>query len=138
MPIPDAFLNKFSFKIGGGLGYGKINVGFMTSPDKIHDEEDENRASLRIDKANFSFNSLGLILSGGCNYFFSRNYSIGINIDYKYVPCRIDSFQLAAPYSYYPAPYPSNMVFDSETVHIPSNKINVGGIGVGINFSYHF
>ncbi len=48
MPIPEeTFLNKFSFKIGGGLGYGKINVGFMTSSDKIHDEGDENRTSLR-------------------------------------------------------------------------------------------
>lgn len=62
MPIPDAFLKKFSFKIGGGLGYGKINTGFMTSLYKIFDEEDENRYSLRLDKTNFSFNSLGLIL----------------------------------------------------------------------------
>jgi opacity protein-like surface antigen len=138
MPTPDAFLKKFSFKIGAGLGYGKINAGFMISLYKIWGEEEENGSFLRIDKTNFSFNSLGLILSGGCDYFFSSNWSIGINVDYKYVPCRIDSFQLAAPYSYYPAPYPSNRVFDSEMVHIPSRRMNLGGVGVGINFSFHF
>jgi hypothetical protein len=130
MPIPDAFLNKNAIKLGAGIGYGIVNVEFVTSIYKYSLDD-------HIDKKKLSFNPLSFVLFGEINHFFSKNWSIGINADYKYTQFHIDSFQLEAPYQYFKE-YSGNLIFDSETIHIPSQRINAGGFGFGINFGVHF
>ena len=137
MSIPDAFTKKFSPKIGAGVGYSRIKAGFMTSTYKIWVDENENDAYYRIDRADYSDDSICFALFGEGSYYFNRTLSLGINVDYKYVPWKVDPFQLEAPYNYY-AEKGGDIVYDSETIFFPSRRMNLGGVAVGLNIGFHF
>jgi hypothetical protein len=128
MPLPDAFLEKSSFKVGAGIGLSAISLNFKTSEWKYTEGKGDN--------ISFSKNSLDFIIFGEYDYYFNRHWSIGLNLDYKYVPVKIESFQLTG--YYYDRDAQNNRKLRSMIIDFPENKVNFGGLGFGVNFGFHF
>ncbi len=129
MPIPDAFLKKSSFKLGAGIGLSSINLNFRTS--------DWEYTAGKGDNISFSKNSLVLTAFGEYDYYFNRHWSIGLNIDYKYIPVKVEAFQLTG---YYAVGYDQefNTIYSSMIIDFPGERVNFGGFGIGMNFGFHF
>jgi hypothetical protein len=129
MPIPDAFLKKSSFKLGAGIGLSSINLNFRTS--------DWEYTAGKGDNISFSKNSLVLTAFVEYDYYFNRHWSIGLNIDYKYIPVKVEAFQLTG---YYAVGYDQefNTIYSSMIIDFPGERVNFGGFGTGINFGFHF
>ncbi|MGB2764622.1 MAG: hypothetical protein WBC02_05650 [Candidatus Aminicenantaceae bacterium] len=129
MPIPDAFLRKSSFKLGAGIGISNLNLDFRTSEWRFSGGKGDN--------INFSKNGLTFIAFGEYDYFFNRHWSVGVNIDYKYIPVKIEDFQLTG---YYVGDYDEqfNMIYSSMILNFPEKRVSFGGFGFGINFGLHF
>lgn len=129
MPIPDAFLKKSSFKLGAGIGLSSINLNFRTS--------DWQYTAGKGDNISFSKNSLVLTAFGEYDYYFNRHWSIGLNIDYKYIPVKVEDFQLTG---YYTVGYDEefNTIYSSMIIDFPGERVNFGGLGFGMNFGFHF
>jgi len=139
-PLPDAFLKKTAFKLGVGAGYANVSGAFLASLYTLYGEEQENNPYYMIDRTDFTRHVLCFTTFGEFLYFFSKKWSLGLNVDYKYVPCRWKASQLEAPFWYYPASQfqGGTLVYESFTVNIPSGRFNAGGFGVGVNFGFHF
>jgi hypothetical protein len=133
MNVPDAFIKKHSFKLGVGLGYQKTKIDFFTSEYKIWSEEDEGQI---FEKVSFSNNGLCFLAFGEYDYYFNRHWSIGVNIDYKYIPYKMKAFQLRGGYHYWKDSY--NLLHDSILIDVPAHNVNFGGFGFGINLGLHF
>ncbi|MCX6566550.1 MAG: hypothetical protein NTW38_09065 [Candidatus Aminicenantes bacterium] len=137
-PIPDAFLKKTSLKLTAGFGYGKLEMDYYGSE---HEYIDQNPGLYStIDKKNFSKSSAGALLSAELIFLFNPHWSLGINADYKYVPINCGGFVIDCPYYYYDASPSSggSLIFDALHINIPDRTYNLGGLGVGVHFSYHF
>lgn len=128
MPIPDAFLKKSSVKLGVSVGMSNTRVNFTAS----------QRNSTEAGGEKIKMTKMGLALSsfGELDYYFSRNWSVGINVEYKYVPARIDAFKMTG---YYQNLDENNNLIDSPLqFDVPSHKVNFGGWGFGMTFGLHF
>jgi len=139
-PIPDAFLKKFSVKLTAGFGYGKMRMDYYGSEDEYGYQDLVSSPYFQTNKKSFSKNGVGALVSAEAIHFFNPHWSLGINVDYKYVPVHIGGFALDCPYSYYDASPDSggSMRYDALHVDIPSRNYNLGGLGVGVNFGFHF
>ena len=108
MPIPDAYLQKSSFKIGAGLGLSDIH--YVVSLGK---------------RSNFSNSSLSLMTFAEYNYWLNRGMTLGSYINYKYIPCRV-GFQLDADWK-----------GQRILVDFPKKKVDFGGFGIGLSLGLH-
>ncbi len=137
-PIRDVFLKKTTFKFAVGVGMSHVNVDFIGSEfrggfEDLYYSENLNRKS-------FSKNAVCFMLLGEYLFFFNKKWSLGLNVDYKYIPVNMDSTQFNSYYSYYDAsPHSGGKIhYESIRVNIPSQKWNIGGFGIGVNFGFHF
>lgn len=124
MPLPDTFLEKSMLKLGAGIGFASINAAFS--------EETENFPR-NVDKRELNRRVLSLTAFAEVDHFFGRHFSLGFNLDYKYVPFHTDAFRLATTYTYY-----STHVTEMVPVDVPEFHMNLGGFGAGVNFGFHF
>ncbi len=134
-PIPDAFLKKTSLKLTAGVGLAKWTMEYSGS-----DYEYFNNSNSIVNTKSFSKSGVGALLSAELVYFFNPHWSLGVNAAYKYIPVRCSGFSIDCPYSYYDAA-PSDggsLIYDSLRVDIPSRKYNLGGLGIGFHFGWHF
>ena len=82
-------------------------------------------------KKGLAFSSFGEL-----DYYFSRNWSVGVNVEYKYVPAKIDALKMTG---YYQNLDENNNLIDSPLqIDIPSHKVDFGGWDFGIAFGLHF
>jgi len=109
MPIPDAYLQKSSLKVGGGLGLSDIHY-VVSSGTRTR---------------SYSKRSLSLMTFAEYDYWSSRNLSIGCYIDYKYIPCQV-GFQLDPDWK------GQRMLLD-----FPKKNVNFGGFGFGLVLGLH-
>jgi hypothetical protein len=119
MPIPDAYLKKSSIKIGAGVGWSDIYFNFVIS-----------------EKIQFSKKDLTYYGLLEYDYYFNPHFSIGLNIDYKYIPFRTEAFQSTAYYN--DIDEKNNRFVNSMLINFSEVKINFGGFGGGINLGLHF
>jgi len=126
LPVPDGYLKKSSFKFGGGIGYSKLNIVFSNSDGENYERKD------------FSKRALCFLALGDYSYFFNKNLSLGLGVDYKYIPVKIHAFQINSYYWYYDRPYPNEIIYGSMRISIPGQKLNFSGLGLGANLGLHF
>jgi hypothetical protein len=128
MPLPATFYKKSSFKAGIGLGLSVINLNFRTTTGGYPGTEFDN---IRISKV-----SPCLIAFGEYNFYYNRKVSIGINAEYRYVPVKIEDFQLVASYGY--GMNGEYKQLHSSTLGFSERSVNFGGFGIGISLGFHF
>lgn len=128
MPLPDGYLNKSAFKVGGGIGLGSASLSFETSDSEYTKEMGEKR--------DFSKISLGLKAFCEYDYYFSKTWSLGIHVSYDYLPLKVNSFQLRG--YYFDLDATKNLIHNSVVIDFPEQKMNFGGFGAGLSFSFHF
>lgn len=126
LPVRDGYLKKSSFKLSGGIGYSKVNIVFSNSDGENYEKKD------------FSKRALCFLALGEYSYFFNKNWSIGLGIDYKYIPIKLQAFQITSYYWYYDRHYPNELIHGSMRISIPGKKVNFGGLGLGVNLGFHF
>jgi hypothetical protein len=118
MPVPDGFLRKDALKIGGGLGLGDVDLKFILG-----------------ETVDCSKRVLSLVAFAGYDHFFNRRLSFGLNIDYKFIPFKIDPFRAVGCYNDSDGRY--NEIVKSMSIDFSGQKVNFGGVGFGINFAIH-
>jgi hypothetical protein len=71
------------------------------------------------------------------NYFFNRNWSFGLNADYKFVPIKLSGFQMRGEYAagYFPD---QGYVYETMPVECAGCRIDLGGYSIGLHLGYHF
>jgi hypothetical protein len=126
MPVPDAFIKKSSFKLGMAVGWSNLRLNYRTS--KYTHEAD--------DQIGFSKNTVLFMGRAEFNYYFNKNWSLGLNVEYRYAPAKIESFHLTG--FYYDLDENSQLIESSLPVTVPGHAMNFGGYGFGTNFSFHF
>lgn len=137
-PIPDAFLKKNTFKFAVGVGMSHVNVGFIGS--EFRGAFEDPFSSENLNKKSISKNTVCFMLLGEYLFFLNKNWSLGLNVDYKYIPVNMDSTQFNSYYSFFDASpyYGGKLRHEFIRVNIPSQKWNIGGFGIGVNFGFHF
>jgi hypothetical protein len=135
-PIPDAFLRKLTFKIMTGIGYGRVKMDFHGSEFEYYYENQS--PYFPMDQKRFSKNALAALLSTELIYFFNKRWTLGINADYKYVPVKTDRFPIDCYYFYWDNLYADEMRHEALHVDMPGKAWNLGGLGFGLNFGFHF
>lgn len=137
-PIRDTFLKKTTFKFAVGVGMSHVNVDFIGFG--FHDGFEGSFSTENLNKKSFSKNAICFMLLGEYLFFFNKKWSFGLNVDYKYIPVNMDSTQFNSYYSYFDAsPYLGGKKhYEFIRVNIPSQKWNIGGFGIGVNFGFHF
>lgn len=118
MPVPDGFLRKDMFKVGGGLGLSDINLRFIVG-----------------ETIDCSKKPLSIMAFAECDHFFNTFLSFGLNIDYKFIPFKINSFRSIGYYHDSDAQY--NDIVRSMIIDFSRQTANFGGLGWGINFGLH-
>lgn len=131
MPLPETFYKKSSFKIGTGVGLSVVDLNFRTNHHGF-----SGYPEIEFDSISSSRKSLCFCAFGEYDFYFNRNLSVGINVDYKYIPVRIDAFQLSASYGCFVSD--EYVQFHSSVLDFPQYTVNFGGYGIGINFGFHF
>jgi len=119
MPVPDVFLKKSTIKIGAGVGWSDIDFNIIIS-----------------EKIQFSKKDLTYYGLLEYDYYFNPHLSIGLNIDYKYIPFKTDAFQSTAVYDDIDKNH--NRFANSIVINFSEEKINFGGFGAGISLGFHF
>jgi hypothetical protein len=127
MPLPDAFLRKTSFALGAGAGWGRFNLHYSAS--KLTYPTEQN------DQIGFSKNAIALMGLAELNYFFSRTFSLGLNVEYRYAPVRVKSFGLNG--LYYDLDENDQLIESSMSVTVPGHTVNSGGFRLGISIGFH-
>ncbi len=116
--VPDGFLRKDALKIGGGVGLSDIDLKFVLG-----------------ETVDCSKRALSLVAFAGYDHFFNRRLSFGLNIDYKFIPFKIDPFRAVGYYNDSDGRY--NEIVKSMSIDFSGQKVNFGGVGFGINFAIH-
>jgi hypothetical protein len=131
MPAVGTTNNISPFKLGAGVGLSAINLDFRTDNSSFG-----GYPSVEFDNISFSNNFLAFIAFAQYDYYFNRHLSVGINIDYKYVPVRVEAFQLHCSYGC--IVNGQYQEFYSSVIDFPGHKVNFGGFGYGFSFGIHF
>ena len=68
---------------------------------------------------------------------FQKDKFYRAKIDYKYIPVKVEAFQLTG---YYAVGYDQefNTIYSSMIIDFSGERVNFGGFGIGINFGFHF
>ena len=129
IPIPVTGGNKLSFSLGAGLGLSPVKLNFRS--EVYSQYVDDNRISK---------NPLSFIAFVESNYYFTEHVSVGLNVQYEYIPVRVDDFQLDVSFGTHSAGgYGTGYIEIYRTgVDFPGYKVNFGGFGIGINLGFHF
>ena len=122
-PIADGFLKDSTFKISLGFGLSVVDLTFQTGYGEFSPSKE------------FSIKSPCILLSAEYDHYFNQNWSIGINIGYKYAPLKIEAFSFSLTGLYFDI---NKYVPFTFTRYFPEKKFNIGGLGIGLNFSFHF
>lgn len=127
MPVPDAFLRKASFMLGGGVGLSQSKISLMTSKSSYED---------RPDRKDLSKSAIALIGTAEFNYFFTRYLSLGFGAENRYVPVKVESCRLIG--RYYDLDESLNLIESTIPVDIPGHTVNSGGFRFGLQAGFHF
>ncbi len=117
--------------MGTGIGLSVINLNFRTNNHGFY-----GYPEIEFDSINFSKKSLCFVAFGEYNFYFNRNLSIGVNVEYKYIPVRIEAFQLSASYGCMGDD--GYEQFHGSVLDFYKHRVNFGGFGIGINLGFHF
>lgn len=131
MPVTNTFHQKSSFKLGAGIGLSAINLNFRTAHMGFGEQP-----SVEFDRISFSKNFLSFSAFAGYDYYFNRHLSFGINIEYKYIPIRVEAFQLTGSYGY--LVNGQYQQFYRSLIDFPGHQVDFGGFGYGFGFGIHF
>lgn len=118
-PFSGANLDTAPFKIGAGLGLSMIDFKIIVS-----------------ETTDLSKNGLSFIAFAGYDFYSYREFTMGINVDYKYIPFTINAFQSIGYYEDIDEQH--NRIGKSLIIDFSEQKVNFGGIGFGINLGFHF
>jgi hypothetical protein len=127
MPLPDVFLRKTSFVLGAGAGWSRLDLSYGTSKTGSHAVPDSQQT--------FSKGALALLGLAEFDYFFSRNLSLGLNVEYRYAPVRVGSSRLQG--FYYDLDENVQLIESAMWVTIPEHRVNAGGFRFGMSISFH-
>lgn len=131
MPLTGTLYKKSSFKIGAGIGLSTLNLDYRTNNQGFY-----GYPEIEFARVNFSKRSLSFVVFGEYDYHFKKHFSIGINIEYKYIPVRVEPFQIYASYGYlYNGEY---VRVRSSVINFPEHSVNFGTMGIGLNLGIHF
>ena len=125
VPFPDAINKKTMFKLGAGVGLGSINSRFL--------EETGDYPKTIVDAREFNRKVPCLTVFMQLDQLIGRHLSLGLNLDFKYVPFHVDAFKLTVPYTFY-STHETVMV----AADIPGFNMNIGGFGAGISLGIHY
>jgi hypothetical protein len=126
MPVPDGFLRKVSFLLGGGVGLSQSKISLMTSKSSYED---------RPDRRDFSKSAIALVGTAEFNYFFNSHLSLGFGAEYRYVPVKIESCRLTG--RYYDLDESMNLIESTIPIDIPGHTVNSSGFRFGLNAGFH-
>jgi hypothetical protein len=137
-PIPDAFLRKQTIKATAGVGIARSQFDFYGS-DREYGYDSPSGEDL-INHRKFSNSSPALLLSAEVVHFFNRHWSVGLNVDFKYMPVDLGDFTIESYYSYRDDSLFQSGRYRTETVYvdIPARTMNLGGFGFGLSMGFHF
>ena len=128
MPIPDPFLKKVGIKLGISAGISNLKLNYGTS----------KYGSFNSGGENVQFSKKGLVLMGLAefDYYLIKNLSVGVSVEYRYIPVRIDGTQITGYYD----DLDDNMelINSSMVVNLPEHNRNLGGFCYGIKLGLHF
>ena len=114
-PVPaETFLKKSFFSIGAGLGLSTSRLNF----------------GCKDGEKSFARKSMALILFVGHDYYFTQHWSLGVRVEYKYVPVKMEDFKLV----YYFDPEAGASPLD---IYFRQDTLNLGGWGIGLNLGVH-
>lgn len=128
MPIPDGYLKKVAFKLGASVGISNVQLHYETSKFQYSKSGGES----------IGFSKKGIVLAGFAelNYFFNRHWSLGVSAEYRYIPIRIETFQMSGYYD--DLDENSELIESIIVIDLPQYAMNLGGFYYGINFGFHF
>jgi hypothetical protein len=126
MPVPDGFLRKVSFLLGGGVGLSQSKISLMTSKSSYED---------RPDRRDFSKSAIALVGTAEFNYFFNSHLSLGFGAEYRYVPVKVESCRLTG--RYYDLDESMNLIESTIPIDIPGHTVNSSGFRFGLNAGFH-
>ena len=126
MPVPDAFLRKASFLLGGGVGLSQSKISLMTSKSSYEDNPD---------RKDFSKSAIALIGTAEFNYFFNKHWSLGFGAEYRYVPVKVESCRLTG--RYYDLDEFGDLIESTIPIDIPGHTVNSSGFRFGLNAGFH-
>ena len=69
------------------------------------------------------------------NYFFSRTFSLGLSVEYRYAPVKVKSFALTG--FYLGLDENDQLIDGSALVTVPGHTLNSGGFRFGISIGFH-
>jgi hypothetical protein len=127
MPLPDGFLKKATFVLGAGAGWGRVDLSYSTSKSGSYGVPDD-----QITLSKHPIAALGL---AEFDYFFSRAFSLGLSVEYRYAPVRVGCCCLQGVY--YDLDEDGQLVERSMLVKIPEHRANSGGFRFGIGIGFH-
>lgn len=133
MPVPDAFLQRWMLKLGGGIGLASVRGAFLTSLERPFSRAHEGYPELQVDKLEFDRLYPALLAGAGAEYFFGRHLSLGLAASYRYVPFHNGAGVLEIPYV-----HARSNALEVIRVNVPKERINAGGFGAGISLGIHF
>jgi len=121
-PLTYGYTQNSAIKISAGIGLADLRQEFTAD------------SSLEMKKRPIS-----LLLAAEYDFFLNQHVSLGVDIDYQYIPLRIDEFPLTGHYDdtawgtnyRTSAPVRVDLLF-------PGARVNVGSLEAGLNLGFHF
>jgi hypothetical protein len=142
MPAPEDYHKRSSPKAGIGLGISDIDLTF-----KVDDFCTNPRFSTPVtgnpnkgDRLSFSKKSLSCLAFVAYDYWFGRNLSLGLYVNYRFVPFKLETFRLTGYYLIpVPNPFPLNpqLIEGSKTYELSGQMLNLAGWSIGVSFGFH-
>jgi hypothetical protein len=127
IPPPGIWIKNTAPKIGLGVGLSSIVLKFESLfPIDGIDYADE----IEVNRLVFS-----AFFFGEYDFLIAKHWSIGLRIDYKYVPFGVEDLYMNSFYKDYDPQ--GNLAVLTYRMDFPNQKINLGGFGIGITVGFH-
>jgi hypothetical protein len=134
-PIPDAFLKKDAIKLTAGFGIGITRMDFYGSENS--DGYEYAGSHEYVTRNVNSKHALAYLLSADRIHFFSRRWSLGVNVNYKWIPVKTNEIPIDCFYAAGWDDATSRSRHEAVHVAIPARTWHFGGLGIGLHFGLH-
>ena len=125
--LPDPAFRKTWFTVGAGAGWNRPNLHYSVSGTSSSAGQDNQN--------DFNKGAVALLGVAELNYFFNRNLSFGLNVEYRYAPFKVGSFGLTG--FYYDLDNNYQLTQSSMLVTLPEHIVDLGGFRLGISIGFH-
>ena len=130
MPLPDTFFSRVSFKLGAGVGMSGIRVNYRTSDDELSEGEYSDHVTV-------SKNRPALMGFLELSYFINRMWSLGLTARYQFVPITVPTSEMKGYYWDFDEAA-QQLIHSVMNVSVPEQRLNLGGLSIGLTFCLHF